>query len=191
MSDDQSNSQDWQAWWDARKAALESLLGEADDNILTSMMPIYMGGKSDVMIFRNFVQGLTYVTAGLTGYSSQKENQLGQYELMMCTREEDENVSSLLSDLSNYTLENPINPYDSIDLGPEQPEGITIRALLAQQPDAASKPFDLFGQRCGLLLLMGITSEELEAFRNGEEVRVLEALSAISPYTDMGRASVI
>jgi hypothetical protein len=110
---------------------------------------------------------------------------------MMCTRQEDENVASLLSDLSNYTLENPINPYDTIDLGPEQPEGITIRALLATQPEGASQPFNLFSQRCGLLLLMGITTEELEAFRNGDEVKVLEALADISPYTDMGRASVI
>src|SRR5262245_47490220 len=112
----------WQQYWDARKQFLESMLGSADDQIVTSFIPIYLGaeagGKSDVMTFRNHVKGCTYVTAGLTGNSEQPETDIGQYELMLCTREESEEAPVLLADLSNYSLRTPIRRYDTIDFGP-------------------------------------------------------------------------
>lgn len=183
---------EWQQTWDARKAALEAVLGPADDHVLTSMIPIYMGGRSDVLTFRRGIPGVAYVTAGLTCGSGQPPSSLGGYELMMCTREPLEEVAGLISGLSSYTLTTVIEPGDTIDLGDEQPPDITARALLAMEPPMVNGRFELLGGKCGLLLLVAITRAELKEYREGSADHVRAALGkSVLPYTDLHRQSVI
>lgn len=182
----------WQKVWDARQAILEARLGPAEETIQTSLMPIYLGGQCDVLTFRKHVKGYTYCTAGLTVTSDQKRSKLGQYEMLMCTRRADNFVPGLLSNLSRYTLDNPINARDTIDMGEEQPKGVTLRALLALEFDPPRGPFTLMGRKCGLLLLAGITAAELVAFRSGGSDEVLARLGEkVLPYTDPRRKSVV
>jgi hypothetical protein len=182
----------WQECWDARRAALEKRLGPAGDRIYTSMIPIYLGGRCDVMTFRGHVEGYTYVTAGLTETSAQKKSKLGQYEMMMCTRKASRFAPGLLSDLSNYTLGRAIRPKDTIDMGEGQPKGVTMRALLAMEFDPPRGRFRLMGKKCGLLLLVGITGAELDAYRSGRREQMLSKLKrSVLPYTEVRRKSVV
>ena len=181
----------WQEAWDARRKLLEKLLGPAEDGIYTSMFPIYLGGSCDVMTFRKYVRGYTYVTGGLTATSPQKRSKLGQYEMVMCSRKADPSVPGMLAGLSHFTLEHPINPGDTVDVG-KQPRGVTLRALLALEFDPPRGRFKLMGRKCGLLLLVGITAEELAAFRSKRRKELQAKLAeSVLPYTDPKRKSVI
>ena len=178
--------------WDARQQVLEELLGPAGDRIYTSMFPIYLGGQSDVMTFKKHVKGCAYVTAGLTVTSGQKRSKLGQYELMMCSRKADGAMASMLASLSGYTLGHAIKPGDTIDLGEDQPKGVTLRALLATEFDPPRGRFKLMGKKCGLILLVGMTAAELVAYRSGKKRQVTEALKrSVMPYTDPKRKPVV
>ena len=182
----------WQEAWDARRKVLDKLLGPAEEGIYTSMIPIYLGGFCDVMTFKKYVKGYTYVTAGLTATSPQKRSKLGQYELVMCSRKADKSIPGLLTGLSNYTLEHAINPGDTVDIGEKQPRRVTMRALLALEFDPPRGRFKLMGRRCGLLLLVGITAAELIAFRSKRRKELQAKLAeSVLPYTDAKRKSII
>jgi hypothetical protein len=156
------------------------------------MIPIYVGGKCDVMVFKEHVKGVTYVTAGLTISSEQPPSELGQYEMVMCSRKPNDDIAGLLSELSNYTLGSTLSPHDTIDMGEDQPRGVTMRALLALEYEPARGGFDLMGKRCGLLLLVGITAAELTAFRRNRADEVLQKLAkSVLPFTDLKRKSVV
>jgi hypothetical protein len=183
---------EWQVVWDARTEALEKIFGPSDENIFTSMIPIYVGGKCDVMVFKQHVKGVTYVTAGLTETSEQPPSELGQYEMVMCSRKPNDDIAGLLSELSNYTLGSTLSPHDTIDMGEDQPKGVTMRALLALEYQPGKGKFELMGKQCGLLLLVGITAAELTAFRRNRADEVLEKLAkSVLPFTDLKRRSVV
>ena len=100
-------------------------------------------------------------------------------------------AGGLVSNLSNYSLNSPLNPNDTIDLGAHQPPGHTVRALLLLEPDPPINRFELLGQPCALLLLVGITTAQLDAFRGGRADAVLASLRAkVAPFTDLKRPSL-
>ncbi len=180
---------EWTVWWNAREAALEEVLGRAEEVVATAPFPIYLGGSADVMFFRNHIEGVVNVTAGLTGLSGQEENRQGNYELMICHRDDDETGMRIISQLASYTLDNPINPGETMSIGDAAPEDSTITAFLF---------FDyarirVLDQAAGLLLCLGITSEELKACRSGHRERVEKALreTQVYPYTIWHRESVV
>lgn len=184
----------WKEEWDSRLSAMETILGPSDPKIATSLMPIYLGGGCDVVSFRQRGTGVTYVTAGLTGRSAgQPPSSIGNYELMFCSREEVDWAAGMLSGLATSTLESVFNPMDTIDLGEQQPPGVTNRALLAMEPPhLKSSRFKVLGNDCGLLLLVGITTAELNAFRGDRTNEVLKLLGElVIPYTDLKRRSVL
>ena len=174
--------------WELRREALTSLLGPADPTVLTSARPIYLGGFADVMTFRHFVPGLTYVTGGLTGVSAvdQKRNAAGRgYELMICTPREERWAANLISKLARYTLDAALNPSETMDC-PILP-GSTLKALLFASPGKG--PFAFGGEEHDLLLCIGITPGELKVCRTIGSAEVLEDLKAknVFPWTDTGR----
>ena len=184
---------DWQRAWDARQAALEALLGKADDAILHSWVPIYLGGRADVLTFHDPPGGgVAYVTAGLAHTSHQPPSTIGNYELMVRTRGDEDWAGGLIANLSNYTLKSPLNPNDTIDLGEHQPPGHTVRALLALEGEPPIR-FDLLGKRYAVLVLIGITTTELAACRGGRTREVIAALRAgeVLPFTDLKRPPVL
>src|SRR5271165_514664 len=92
--------------WNRRRASLSALMGEPDRNVLTSRVPIYQGGGADVLVFRKCLEGIIYVTGGLTGVDGveQVPSRAGNYELMICTRKDDARAPQLISQLARYTL---------------------------------------------------------------------------------------
>jgi len=95
----------------------------------------------------------------------------------------------VISRLANYTLETPLNPGETMDIASAVPDGANIVAFLFQEYGR----FKVKGRTAGVLLCIGITSDELELCRKGQGEMVERALRdhAVYPFTDLYRGSVL
>jgi Suppressor of fused protein (SUFU) len=188
----QTKNGEWQKIWDARIAALTPILGKPTDKVLHAVIPFQLGGSADVLPFPDFTPGITYVTAEMTGEDvGQRPTTLGNYELMICARQELQKAGDLISKLARYTCDAELEPGETMDIGTFFGDS-TIRALLFTYPREVPVHFEFLGQRCGLLLCIGITSEEL-AFKKAHGSANLLALlrqHGVFPYTVPERPSV-
>jgi hypothetical protein len=185
-------AEEQQRWWESRVAALQSVLGPSDGTVFHAQAPLHRQGFADVLRFRNFVQGITYVTCGLIGEERQIPNQWGQYELLMCSRKESEWAPLLLSRLAKYTHEATLQPGDTMDLGGARPLDSTVAALLFARLDPPADSFAVLGTPANLVLCLGITAAEFAACKNygsGVMLRMLRD-NEIFPFTDLQRESV-
>lgn len=184
---------EWEVWWKARVAAMENVLGKSDDTVLHAVVPLGLaggvGGAADVIFFRHHIPGRVCVTCDLIGRDEQVRSKLGNYELMICHRDDEEWGPRLISQLAGYTFQAKVNPGDTMGVGPAAPERSAIEALLFQE----YARFKVRGRKCGLLLCIGITEDELDACLNDRREEVERALKEqeVFPYTDLYRRSVL
>ena len=186
-------TEDWKEIWDARLAALKRVLGRPTDKVYHATLPMYLGGFADVLPFPDFVSGMTYVTADLTGENvGQLPSSLGNYELMVCVREELPKAADMISRLARYTTEASLEPGSTMDL-PDFFRGSVIKALFFTHPREYPVQFEFLGQQYGLLLCIGITSEELAFKHANGSGKLLSSLwhSGVFPYTVLQRKSVV
>lgn len=184
---------DYMEGFNAVRDVLAARLGPASDRVHTALPPIYLGGNAEVLEFPEFPGGIAYVTCGLT-FNGQKTVDGRPRELMLCTREPWEMAPQVLSGLGRYTLETALCAGHTIDFGPAQPQGYTIRGVLATRPEMPADPIRLFGKDCGVLLLVGITEREMVAIRDRrQEQEVLGRLRTrgVFPFTVVDRPAVI
>jgi len=188
----QGQTEDWEQIWNARIAALIPILGQPTNTVLHAIIPFQLGGSADVVPFPDHVPGMTYVTAEMTGENvGQRPSTLGNYELMICTRQELQKAGDLISKLARYTCEAELEPGETMDLGAFFGDS-TLRALLFWHPGNEPAHFEFLGQRYGLLLCVGITAEEL-AFKKklgSEDLVALLKAHGVFPYTIPNRPSV-
>jgi suppressor of fused protein SUFU len=192
MAKQQSGEDDkdeWKLWWDARLAVMEGVLGKSDDMVGHATIPFDIGGAADIVCFHHHVNGIVSVTAELIGCDEQIKNRLGNYELMICQRQKDDWGDNLISQLAQYTLDSKLEPGETMDIGSAVPDGATIAALLFFK----YATFRVRGRKCGLLLCLGITADELAAAHAGRRDAVEQALveSGVYPFTDVARKSVL
>jgi hypothetical protein len=180
---------DWQQTWDARKAALQGVLGEADDTVFHAPVPFHLGGFADVLSFHKHIPGRVAATCELLGEASQKQNQLGSFELVVAHRDDNEWGPNLISKLARYTCDAKVEPGQTMDIGSAVPKGSTITGLFFVDYSR----FKYGGKDAGLLLCIGVTADELAACRKRKQQEVFEALNAagVYPYTDLSRASTL
>ena len=97
-------------------------------------------------------------------------------------------AGAILTPLAYYTLEQPLNPGDTSDLG-ELVEGSKVTALLFSDYGR----FTVRKRWCGLLLCMGITQREAKyAAKNSSSALQQELCDAgVYPLTDFARKSVV
>jgi len=188
----QSEEEEFEEFARARQEALENVLGEIDTSY-HAPIPLFLGGSADVVVFRKYVPGYTYATLDLIGDDSQIKNQLGNYELMICTRNEAEWAANIIGVLARYTFEAKVRPGETMDFDPYFPDGSTVRKLLFCVPELEQTTFKVLGRKCGLLLCVGITPRELEVSRRESSEVVLTKLkeSGVFPYTIHDRRSVV
>jgi hypothetical protein len=193
MADDtQTQNDEWQRIWDARIAALTPILGKPKDTVLHAVIPFQLGGSADVLPFPDFTPGVSYVTAEMTGEDvGQLPTALGNYELMICARQELQKAGDLISNLARYTCEAELEPGETMDLATFFGDS-TIRALLFTHPREEPVHFEFLGQRYGLLLCIGITSDELsfKQAHGSESLLALLRQHCVFPYTTPDRPSV-
>jgi hypothetical protein len=174
-------------------AALVRLLGPHDPEVFRSSIPIEMGGAADVLQFRSFVQGIAYVTCEMAAQADQAPGLWERYELMMCTREDTLWAASAVGQLAALTFDQPFRPGGFLDIEGDVPEGSTVTAVLFDQPDLPPASLPPGETTFGILLCIGITSDEFEACQSQGPRAVLERLRArhIFPFTDLKRPSVL
>jgi hypothetical protein len=186
-----SEPEEWEILWNARQAALEKVLGKADDAVIHAAIPFNFGGFADIICFHPKGMGATYVTADLIGMKGQKQpKELGNFELMICHRDDKEMWGpSLIRELARYTHEALLSPWDTMDMGPALPKKSTLAGLLFV-PYAR---FKLFHKLCGIMLCLGITKAEL-AFKMEQGPKAfMERLkqSGVYPFTELKRKSLM
>lgn len=179
--------------WDERLTHLESLFGKTDDVVGHALMPFFLGpgvGAADVVYFSTHIPGKLSVTAELIGCGDQKRSRLGNYELAIAHRTGEETWgANLISRLAHYTLEDVLQPGQTMDIGPAVPKGSKIDAFLFYDYGR----FVFREEPCGVLLCVGITEKEKKACFSGKMQALLKALhdKGVYPYTDLDRESVI
>ena len=190
-----SDAEIWRTTWAARQAALSDLFGPPDPEVLHSSPPLSQGGSADVLTFRGYVSGVTYVTADLTGMPegdevSQTPSSIGNYELMMCTRSPVPWAAPGLAELARYTLNGVVEAGDTMHVGSIAESSLEYVAFAT--PDLGGKQFAFLGRSYGLLLAVGITDAEFRvAQAEGTDALIARLRDAgVLPYTDPGRASV-
>ena len=168
-------------------------LGDPEDSAYCAPIPIYLGGRADVRVFRRYVAGYTYVTAGLVEDGGQIENSLGRYELMICTRRKSDWAAGFVSGLSPYTLTTSFEPGETISAEGVFPAASALKKVLLTTPRSLAQSFDIEGVRCGILLCVGITNREFDLCHStGAEVLVAKLIERdVFPYTVPERASII
>jgi len=179
--------------FDERLRAMETALGPSADVVLHAPIPFDFGydagGRADIVLFKDHIDGVVYATCDLMGRGDQVANALGAYELAVCHRKDEVWGAKVISALAYYTLEARVEPGQTMDLGPAAPKGSRLTAFLFE----AFATFDMAARRAGVLLCIGITADELAACRRGQRERVLKALKSkgVYPFTDLGRRSVL
>ena len=180
---------EWERLWDGRQAALESVLGPADDAVLHSPLPFHLGGQADVLTFRKHVAGKVAATCELLGEPSQKRNLQGTFELAIAHRDDSDWGPNIISKLARYTCDAVLQPGETMDIGPAAPANSTIAGFFFDD----FKRMKFQGAPAGVLLCIGLTADEVMACRKGKRQAVYDALIAqkIFPYTDLYRPSVL
>ncbi len=172
---------------------MQSVLGPCDGEMTTSEVPFEFGfdagGRSDIVHFRERLPGVALATCGLIGTDDQVTNELGNYELVVCQRSDEAWGIELIGGLAYYTLDASLKPGSTMDIEGSVPAGSAISGLLFSEYGR----FTVHGRRAGLLLCVGITSDELALCRQGKRGQVEAALKAadVYPFTDLFRDSVL
>ncbi len=187
------DSEDWKAWWDARMAAMSAAFGAADDVVGHAAVPFDMGvdlgGGADVIYYRHHVPGVLTVTSELIGRDDQVPNALGNYELAICHRDDETWGPELISRLAYYTLDTALELGETMGIASTVPSGSSISALMFLE----LAKFEVRARPSGVLLCIGITSEELALCQSGRSDEVASALRSkgVYPYTDLFRESQV
>jgi Suppressor of fused protein (SUFU) len=186
------NQDTWRNIWTARSSALEAILGKPDGMVYHAVIPFSLGGEADVVAFPSYRNGIAFVTAELTGEDvGQIQNELGNYELMICAKEKNNWAPRFISKLSRYTCEAELKVGDTMDTPLFKDS--KIEAMLFCSPDEPADHFEFMDTTFGLLLCIGITKEELNFARACGSSVLLQTLkdARVFPFTDLRRDSTV
>lgn len=182
---------EWSRIWKIRSSALTKVFGPPEDELYHAIIPLEReSGGADVLIFREFIDGFTYLTSDLTSVKSKQVlSEIGNYELMICTKNKSDWAAGIISDIAQYTLEKTVNPGNTMEM--DFPDNSNLKALVFVEPELPE--FEFWGREYSILLCVGVTESELEyAFEKGSAA-LLELLeeNEILPYTDFDRVPVV
>lgn len=192
MSTDAANG-DWQKIWDARLAALAQHFGKPADSVYHAVVPFYLGGQADVVAFPGYRGGIAYITTEMTREDvGQIPGEFDSYELMVCTRGEDAKAPEIIARLARYTCDAKLAGGETMDIGDFFGDR-SVRAFLFCHPTDQPVRFELNERSCGVLLCIGITTDELQfkMERGSQALLALLKERDIFPFTVPNRASVI
>lgn len=171
---------------------ISNYLGDPNDIVLHSPVPFDFGwdegGRADVYQYKKHIDGIVYITGDLIG-KEQCDSDAGNYELMICHKKDIEWGPELISNLAYYTLEASIYSGETMDLGGNFiPENSKIVALLFDK----YIDFLIDGEKYGLMLIIGITEDELGwKNENGGDALIAQLKEQkVYPFTDLKRKSI-
>ena len=204
----------WQAAHEAKKAALERVLGPMDDLVGHAPIPFFLGGALDLYYFTRGVPGTGIATMELiaTDGSGPKPNDIGTFELVAFTRHRrsgpnhavtpnarpdsaydriERHLAQILNASARYAFKAVLKPGDTCEM--PQSEGQPNVCLMLDEYAPNGKRFVINGRRHCLLLYMEVLPRELEEARRSGSAAVLERLKQAGhyPYSDLDRESVV
>ncbi len=171
--------------WDERLNGMKQFFGESDNTVLHGTIPFFlgqeMGGSPDVVQFSNFTDGILYVTSELIGHEEQVPNSQGQYELAIVHPPDEEWGINIICQLAYYTLENPIEDLETMDIGSATPDDSTIEGFLFRQ----IANFEFFGNPANVICCVGITRDELKFKHDYGSAALVERMGKNFYLTDL------
>jgi hypothetical protein len=170
---------------------MERHLGSPKDKVFHAAAPFDSGrengGAADVYLFNRKDGYISYVTGDLIG-KVQPESDAGNYELLIVMKDGEEWGENLIRMLAFSTLEESFNSGETMDLG-EFGISVGFPALIFDK--YADTQID--GKQIGVMLVVGITQDELEwKMKNGGPA-LLKKLKAerVYPYSIPNRKSIL
>lgn len=180
----------WEALWDARIKGMEKIFGPHDEAVLHGTIPFHLGhdlgGTPDVVMFSNYTDGKLYVTAELIG-SDQAPNSAGNYELAVVHRGDEDWGVNVICQLAYYTIVNPIDDGETMDIRSATPKDSLIEAFLFRR----IAKFDVQDISGNVICCIGITGSELEYKQRKGSEALIQKLGNNFLLTDLYRASKI
>lgn len=171
---------------------ITNILGKSEEYVFHAPMPFDLGfdagGAADIYIYKNHLNGVVYLTADLIG-EKQKSSDAGNYELMICVPDDNKQCANLISHLAYYTLEATLKTGHTMDLGGNYLfDNSAIKALIFSKYDT----FNVKSKKYGLMLVMGITADELAYAKEHGGIELLHKLkeSGVFPMTILERKSI-
>ena len=164
-----------------RRAVLEKLFGAAEDLGPRPSVPFELGGDAELLLFPQHIVGARlYVTADLTTTQP--------YELALCVRGDETWPPSAIRRLAAYCAKQRMHPGDTVRLKSAVPQPSAITGFVFDDYGT----FALQQRRCGVLMAVGITADELRMSAALGTTALLEELrgAGVFPFTDLERETI-
>ena len=97
---------------------MELVFGPSDETVTCSDVVSgsgYAAGGPDIVHFRGHVAGVVHATCEMIGLDAQIPNRLGNYELAICHRDEEDWGVRLIASLAHYTFDERLEPGHTMD----------------------------------------------------------------------------
>jgi len=203
VSEDESDP-----YYEAKKAALEKILGPMHDMVGHAIIPFQIGGAVDMYFFPNGIPGTGFATMELIepDGTGPKPNRIGTYELVAFTKhpipskpeEKKDNpfnkierrMCGILTSIGYYSYEEVMNPGETCELPGEEGEPEICLLLDEYKPDG--KSFEINSKKHWLLLCIEVFRSEMEYAMENGSAAVLKKLKEAGhyPYSDLDRKPV-
>jgi hypothetical protein len=205
--------EEYNSYYENKKRALESILGEMYPLVFHAIIPFFIGGPVDIYCFSNAMPGTALVTMELIqpDGSGPMPNDIGTYELIAFTKHDvstsscekakpvdpdgcqfdkiNQQITSIFTTIANYSFEGVLNPKDTCELPQDGGKNICVVFDEYQKPE---NPFVIDGRRHCLLLCIEVFRSELEyAIEKGSD-KLFKKLKkhGYYPYSDLDREPV-
>jgi hypothetical protein len=204
----QFSDDEYERDYEAKKVALERLLGPMHDIVGHAIIPFMVGGAVDMYYFPNGIPGTGFATMELLDPEGQgpKANRVGTYELVAFTKHKisppsqegdqktpfnkiERRMCGILTRVGFFSMDAVLQPGETCEL-PEEEGPNTCLILDDYRANGAS--FEINGRQHCLLLCMEVHRSEMEYAMKHGSAPVLEKLKekGFYPYSDLDREPV-
>jgi len=211
-------AEQWGKYYEAKKTALEEILGPMDSMVGHSLIPFDIGGALDMYYFSSCMPGTVFCSMELIdpGGEGPMPSRIGTYELISCTKHKNtsttkepfeerkkrieegritpfekinQRICGNMTMVSRYSFEAILNPGETCELPTED----EIICVIFDKFGSDGVPFKVKGKQHGLLLCIEIFRSEMEyamKHSSGELLAKLKKAKAY-PYSDLDREPVV
>jgi len=207
----------WNQYYEAKKNALEKILGPMDEVVGHAVIPFAVGGAVDMYYFSSHIAGTVFATMELINPDGKgpKPNRMGTYELVACTRlkrpavesprpmatneeselppfvKQERRICGILTSIGSYSFHAVLQSGETCEV-PRDEEDERI-CMVFDEFDTKGIPFEIEGQEYGLLLCIEVHPSELNYARQlGSEAVIARLKEAgVYPYSDLDREPVV
>ncbi len=208
VTPDKDSAEAYERDYEAKKAALERILGPMHELVGHAIIPFQVGGAVDMYYFPNGIPGTGFATMELLepDGSGPQPNRIGTYELVAFTKQKmppsgnrsedhpfnkiERRICGIFTNTGFYSREAVLNPGETCEIPGEKGEPNKCLILDEYAPNGIQ--FEIAGRKHCLLLCMEVFRSEMTyAMENGSDL-VLKRLKEAGyyPYSDLDRKPV-